>query len=112
MCVELVTVNADDPSEFEGAFARVEREGARGLVASSTQPFSDHAAQPVGLAARNRLPTIYARREPTVAGGLMSLGTDLADAFRQVGVYTGRILKGEKTAFPQTLLVRADEVIE
>ena len=42
----------------------------------------------------------------------MSLGTDLADAFRQVGVYTGRILKGEKTAFPQALLVRADEVIE
>jgi ABC transporter substrate binding protein len=96
-----------------------------------------HPARLVELAARARLPTIYARREPTLAGGLMSLGTDFADAFRQVGVYTGRILKGEKPAdlpvqlvtqmrltinlntakalgiaFPQTLLVRADEVIE
>jgi putative tryptophan/tyrosine transport system substrate-binding protein len=137
MGVDLVTVNAGDPSEFEVAFGGLGRERAQGLVVSSTQLFSDHAAQIVELAARARLPTIYARREPTLAGGLMSLGTDFADAFRQVGVYTGRILKGEKPAdlpvqlvtqmrltinlntakalgiaFPQTLLVRADEVIE
>jgi putative tryptophan/tyrosine transport system substrate-binding protein len=137
MGVDLVTVKAGDPSEFEVAFGRLGRERAQGLIVSSTQLFSDHPARLVELAARARLPTIYARREPTLAGGLMSLGTDFADAFRQVGVYTGRILKGEKPAdlpvqlvtqmrltinlntakalgiaFPQTLLVRADEVIE
>jgi putative ABC transport system substrate-binding protein len=137
MGLELLTVNARDLSEFEGAFARLGREGAKGLVVSSTQLFSDHGTQIVELAARYALPTNYARREPTVAGGLMSLGTDFEDAFRQVGVYTGRILGGEKPAdlpiqlvtkmkliinlktanalgisFPQTLLVRADEVVE
>jgi putative ABC transport system substrate-binding protein len=135
--VALLTVDARDPGEFEGAFAQLMRERARGLVVSGNQLFSDHAAQLVGLAAQHALPTIYARPEPTLAGGLMSLGTDFEDAFRQVGVYTGRILRGEKPAdlpiqlvtkmkliinlnaakalglsFPQTLLVRADEVIE
>jgi putative tryptophan/tyrosine transport system substrate-binding protein len=79
--VLLLTVDARDPSEFEGAFAKLDREKAHGLVVSSDQLFSDHATQLVGLAAAHALPTIYARREPTVAGGLMSLGTDLKMLF-------------------------------
>jgi putative ABC transport system substrate-binding protein len=135
--LRLLILDVDHQSQFEVAFAKLDVDRAGGVVLSSAQLFGDNSDQLVALAARHAVPTIYSRREPTAAGGLMSLGTDFPDAFRQVGVYTGRILKGEKPAdlpvqlvtkmqltinlktakalgltFPLTLLGRADEVIE
>jgi putative tryptophan/tyrosine transport system substrate-binding protein len=125
-----------DPSEFEAAFATLADAKAGGLLVSGYQFFGQHFDQLVALAARYRVPTIYASRAVAVAGGLMSYaGTD--DVRRQIGIYAGRILKGERPAdlpvqqvtkieltlnlktakalgilFPTSLLVRADEVIE
>jgi len=96
--LRLVTLDASDPNEFETAFATLVRERASGLVASSDTLFLRHSDQLVALAARCRVPAAYGDREITSAGGLMSYGTDLPSAWRQIGVYAARILKGEKPA--------------
>jgi putative ABC transport system substrate-binding protein len=135
--VRLLILNASDQSEFAAAFATFVHERAGGLVVGSDPLFGNHTDQLVALAARHAVPTIYSYREDTAAGGLMSYGTDHLDAYRQAGVYIGRILKGDKPAdlpvqqvtkielvinmktakalgltFPLALLGRADAVIE
>jgi putative tryptophan/tyrosine transport system substrate-binding protein len=135
--LRLLVLNADRPREFEPAFATLVREGGGGLVVSGATFYSGYADEIVALAARYQVPTIYGRREDSVAGGLVSYGTDFPELYRQVGVYTGRILKGEKPAdlpvqqvtklvltinlktatalrltIPEALLATADEVIE
>ena len=110
---------------------------ADALLISPEALFVTRRVQLLTLAARHALPAIYHRRDFTDAGGLMSYGSNLADQFRQTGLYAGRILKGEKPAdmpvqlptkfefvinlqtaktlgieVPATLLARADEVIE
>jgi putative tryptophan/tyrosine transport system substrate-binding protein len=130
-----VTLSAE--REIETVFESLPQVQAEGLVIGANVSFFSRRDQLVGLATRYSVPTVYPWREAVVAGGLMSYGANVADAYRLAGNYTGRILKGEKPAnlpvqqstntelvinlktakslgltFPITLLGRADEVIE
>jgi len=84
--VRLLILKTSDPSEFEAAFANLGHDKAGGLVASGEALFFRHSGQLVELAARHEVPAIYSFRDNTAAGGLMSYGTDLPSAWRQVGV--------------------------
>jgi len=130
-------VHVRTEGEFDAAFASFVRERAAALFIGSDPLFVDRRDRLVALAASNRIPATYDRRELAEAGGLFSYGTNFADAHHQVGVYAGRILRGEKpgdlpvvqaTKFelvinlktakmlgievPAKLLALADEVIE
>jgi ABC-type uncharacterized transport system substrate-binding protein len=135
--VQIVVVRANAESDFDAAFSAVVQQKAAALQVCASPFFNTKRQQLVLRAARHALPAIYEWREFAEAGGLMSYGTSLADAYRQVGVYAGRILKGAKSAdlpivqstkfefvinlsaakalgleVPPTLSARADEVIE
>jgi putative tryptophan/tyrosine transport system substrate-binding protein len=90
--------NAGTANELEVAFETVDRDRPDGLFVGSNPFFIRQRDQLIGLAARHTIPTIYAFREFPAAGGLISYGSQLADTYRQVGIYTGRILKGENPA--------------
>jgi len=96
--VRLLFVNASRPSEIETAFAELVQQRADALHVSADGFLLTHLDQIVALAARHSVPAIYAFRQATTLGGLMSYGTDFPHAWRQAGVYTGRILKGERPA--------------
>ncbi len=135
--IRLLFLNASRPSDFETAFADLVQQRADVLVVSPAVSLLTDPDQIVALAAQHAVPAIYAWRPSMAVGGLMSYSTNLPEAWRQAGVYTGRILKGEKPAdlpvlqptkfeliinlktakalgltVPQTLQVAADEVIE
>jgi ABC-type uncharacterized transport system substrate-binding protein len=135
--VRLLIENASRASEIETAFEDLVRQRADALLVSSDGFFLTHPAQIVALAAQHAVPAIYGWRQAMAAGGLMSYGTNIIDAWRQAGVYAGRVLKGERPAelpvqqvtkveliinlkvakalgltFPMSILGRADEVIE
>ena len=137
LSARVVILNASNPGEIETAFATLVRDQIGALVVSGEGFFVRQRDRLVGLAAHYAVPTIYAYREFVAAGGFASYGTDVSDAYRQVGAYTGRILKGKKAAdlpvqevtkiemvinlktaktlgltVPLPLLGRADEVIE
>jgi putative ABC transport system substrate-binding protein len=96
--VRLLFVNASQSSEIETAFAELVQQRADALHVSADGFLLTHLDQIVALAARHSVPAIYAFRQATTLGGLMSYGTDFPHAWRQAGVYTGRILKGERPA--------------
>jgi putative ABC transport system substrate-binding protein len=133
--IEVLTANS--PREIETAFAALAQKRLDGLLISPIALFFDRRIQVLTLAARYVVPVIYPAREWAELGGMISYGSSYADLFRQGGVYTGRVLKGEKPAdmpvlratrfelvinlqtasalgidIPGTLLARADEVIE
>jgi ABC-type uncharacterized transport system substrate-binding protein len=135
--LELLFGQASTPAEIDTAFAAFARERTGALFIAPDGFFGGRGAQFAALAARDRLPTSFVSRETVEAGLLMSYGTSFDDMFRQIGVYTGSILKGTKPAdlpvlqatkfefilnlktarslgieIPPTLLARADEVIE
>jgi ABC-type uncharacterized transport system substrate-binding protein len=137
LAVQPKVFNAGSAAEIDAAFAAMAQARISAIVFAADPTFLDQRRQLVDLAARYKIPAIFEWRDHAEAGGLMSYGTSLADAYRQVGRYTGRILKGEKPAdlpvvqstkvelvinlktakalgieFPLSLLGRADEVIE
>ena len=134
---QIRVLNAATEREIDAAFTTLARERAGALTVAASLYFFTRLNQIVTLAAHYSIPTIYQRREFAQAGGLVSYGTDVADTYRQVGIYAGRILKGEKPAdlpvqeitkielvinlkaakalgltVPPVLLATADEVIE
>jgi len=96
--LQLHVLNAITPSDFDAVFARVKELKANALMIAQDVVFNTQTAKLAELALRYAIPAIYPTRDFAEAGGLMSYGTDLRDAWRQAGIYAGRILKGEKPA--------------
>jgi putative tryptophan/tyrosine transport system substrate-binding protein len=134
---KILFIDIASERDFESAFATAAREHVGVLIPLNDPFFNSHRGALVALAARHALPTVYEARDAVAAGGLISYGTSIIGAYRQVGVYVGRILKGEKAGdlpvvqstrfelvinlktaktlgltIPRDLLVAADEVIE
>jgi putative ABC transport system substrate-binding protein len=135
--LRLQVLHASTERDLDAAFASISQQTVSALVIGNDGFFNSRSEQLATLALRQAVPAVYQFREFTAAGGLMSYGSGIADSYRQVGIYVGRILKGEKPAdlpvqqaskveliinlktakalgltVPLALLTRADEVIE
>jgi putative tryptophan/tyrosine transport system substrate-binding protein len=135
--LRLLMIGASRQSDIEPAFTRMAQQHVSALLVSSDTLFYAHNDHIVALAAHHAIPAVFVTREAVRAGGLMNYGSNIPDQYHQVGVYVGRILKGEKPAslpvqqptkfeltinlktakaldltIPETLLATADEVIQ
>src|SRR5262245_8954326 len=110
--LQIQILNATTIGEIDTAFATIERERPDALFVNGDAFFISRAVQFATLTARSRIPASYSLRDYVAVGGLMSYGTDFTEAFRQVGVYTGKILKGAKPAdLPVTQSTKFELVI-
>jgi putative ABC transport system substrate-binding protein len=96
--LQLHVLNASHESDFTGVFAKLIQLGAGGLVVGGGSFFLSHEEQLGALTVRHAVPAASEHREFAAAGGLLSYGTDITDAYRLTGIYTGRILRGDKPA--------------
>jgi len=96
--LELHVLNASSEADFDGVFAKLSQLRAGGLVIVAGPFFTGHREQLGALTLRHAVPAIFQNRAFTAAGGLVSYGSDITDAYRLTGIYTGRILKGDKPA--------------
>jgi putative ABC transport system substrate-binding protein len=96
--LQLIVLRASTEREIEAAFATISQQGVHALLVCIDAFLLAQRDQIIALAARHAIPAVYPVRDFAVAGGLMSYGTDFADSYRQAGIYTGRILRGEKPA--------------
>jgi putative ABC transport system substrate-binding protein len=135
--LQLHVLNVSGESDFDAAFAKLIQLGAGGLVVAGGPFFVSHREELAALTVRHAVPVAFQHREFAAAGGLLSYGSDITESYRLTGNYTGRVLKGEKPAdlpvqqatkvemyinlktakalglnIPNTLIGRADEVIE
>jgi putative ABC transport system substrate-binding protein len=135
--LELNVLNASSERDFDGVFAKLSQLRVGGLVLGGDAFFNSRSEQLAALTVHHAVPSIFQHRQFAAAGGLMSYGSDIPELYRLAGIYTGRVLKGNKPAelpvqqatkvelyinlktakalgitFPLTLLGRADEVIE
>jgi putative ABC transport system substrate-binding protein len=95
---KLLVLEASTADEIDAQFARLNQEPADAMLVSASAFFTTRASQIAALAARHRIPAIYVRRDFAEAGGLMSYGYSVADVYRELGRYAGRVLNGEKPA--------------
>jgi putative ABC transport system substrate-binding protein len=110
--LQILTLNAGSERDFDAAFAAFAQQGAGALLIAGNALFTSQRDRLVALAARYALPTIYGLREFVLAGGMMSYGGSITEAYRQVGLYAARILKGEKPAdLPVVLPTKYELVI-
>ncbi|MFZ0524696.1 MAG: ABC transporter substrate-binding protein, partial [Xanthobacteraceae bacterium] len=135
--LKLVVINATSPADIEAGFAALVQQGAGAMIVAAGPFFVNQRSQIIALAAQHTIPCIYSGRESPAAGGLISYGNVLTDAYRRNGIYVARILKGDKPAdlpidrstkfelvinlktakalditVPPTLLALADEVMD
>ena len=99
LSLQLIVVNARTDSDLEMAFITLSQQRVGAVLVPSTGTFFNrHTERLAALAARHALPALFPYREYALAGGLMSYGSSLGYSYRQAGIYTGRILKGERSA--------------
>jgi putative ABC transport system substrate-binding protein len=96
--LSLLTLDGRTVDEIDAAFDKLSQQGASGILIGGDPYLSSRATQIVALAARHAVPAIYVAREFAQVGGLVSYGNNIPDAYRRAGIYTGRILKGDKPA--------------